>query len=99
MRPTTVQIIVLVLIILLLFGARRLPELARSVGQSLKIFKSEVKDLNDDNDKPRAVEGRRDDTTTQAPTADGATPAVSEYPARNRSGEQRAADGDRGPTA
>jgi sec-independent protein translocase protein TatA len=35
-------LIVLVLIILL-FGAPKLPALARSLGQSLKIFKSEVK--------------------------------------------------------
>ena len=44
------HIIVLVVVILLLFGARRLPDLARSVGQSLKIFKKEVKELNDDGD-------------------------------------------------
>lgn len=49
------HIIVLVVVILLLFGASRLPDLARSVGQSLKIFKNEVKDLTDD--------GKRDDTT------------------------------------
>ena len=101
LRP--VEILLIVLVVLLLFGAKRLPDLARSVGRSLKIFKSEVKDLNDDkprdDDRPRAVEARRDDTTTHAPTADGATPAVTEYPARNRSGEQHAADGDRGPTA
>lgn len=42
------HIIVLVVVILLLFGARRLPDLAKSVGQSLKIFKNEVKDLRDD---------------------------------------------------
>ncbi|WP_251150992.1 Sec-independent protein translocase subunit TatA [Cellulosimicrobium sp. Marseille-Q4280] len=42
------HIIVLVVVILLLFGARRLPDLARSVGQSLKIFKKEVKELNED---------------------------------------------------
>lgn len=43
-------IIVLILLIVLLFGSRRLPELARSVGQSLKIFKKEVKELKDDDD-------------------------------------------------
>ncbi|MBC7289792.1 MAG: twin-arginine translocase TatA/TatE family subunit, partial [Actinotalea sp.] len=42
MRPGVWQLVIVVLIILLLFGARRLPDLARSVGQSLKIFKSEV---------------------------------------------------------
>jgi sec-independent protein translocase protein TatA len=36
---------ILVLIALLLFGAPRLPGIARSVGQSMRIFKSEVKEL------------------------------------------------------
>jgi sec-independent protein translocase protein TatA len=45
------HIIVLVVVILLLFGARRLPDLARSVGQSLKIFKKEVKELTEDDPK------------------------------------------------
>lgn len=46
--PSLLQILILVLIIVLLFGAKRLPELARSVGQSLKIFKKEVTELRDD---------------------------------------------------
>ena len=49
LRP--VEILLIVLVVLLLFGARRLPDLARSVGRSLKIFKSEVKDLRED-DRP-----------------------------------------------
>ena len=51
LRP--IEILLIVLVILLLFGARRLPDLARSVGRSLKIFKTEVKDLRDD-DRPAA---------------------------------------------
>jgi sec-independent protein translocase protein TatA len=39
------HVIVVLIIVLLLFGAKRLPDVAKSVGQSLKIFKSEVKDL------------------------------------------------------
>ncbi|WP_435300044.1 Sec-independent protein translocase subunit TatA [Timonella sp. A28] len=42
------HLLVLILVLLLLFGAKKLPDLARSVGQSLKIFKKELKDLNDD---------------------------------------------------
>lgn len=44
-------LIVLLLIIVLVFGAKRLPDAARSVGRSMRIFKSEVKEMKDD-DKP-----------------------------------------------
>lgn len=48
-------ILVLILLIVLLFGSHRLPDLARSVGQSLKIFKKEVKDLREDDPAPTAT--------------------------------------------
>jgi sec-independent protein translocase protein TatA len=35
--------LVILVVVLLLFGAPKLPGLARSLGQSLKIFKSEIK--------------------------------------------------------
>lgn len=35
--------VILLVVVLLLFGAPRIPALARSLGQSMKIFKSEVK--------------------------------------------------------
>ena len=38
---------VLLGVVLLLFGGRKLPELARGSGRALRIFKSEVKELND----------------------------------------------------
>jgi sec-independent protein translocase protein TatA len=34
--------IILLLLVIVLFGARRLPEAAKSVGKSIKIFKSEL---------------------------------------------------------
>ena len=36
--------------ILLLFGAKKLPELARGTGHALRIFKAETKGLDDDDD-------------------------------------------------
>jgi sec-independent protein translocase protein TatA len=48
MRLQFWHLIVLLLVVLLLFGANRLPDLARSVGKSMKIFKSELKDLRDE---------------------------------------------------
>jgi len=45
------HLIILVLVVVLLFGAKRLPDAARSIGKSMKIFKAETKDLRDE-DKP-----------------------------------------------
>ena len=44
------HMLIILAIVLLLFGAPKLPGLARSVGQSMRIFKSEVKTLKDDDD-------------------------------------------------
>ena len=44
------ELVLIVLVILLLFGAKKLPELARGSGRALRIFKSETKGLVDDND-------------------------------------------------
>lgn len=53
-----VHMIVLLIIILLLFGAPKLPGMARSLGQSMRIFKSEVDGMKSDSKK------REEATTT-----------------------------------
>lgn len=45
------HLIVILVIVLLLFGAPRLPALAKSIGQSMKIFKSEIKSDKAEADK------------------------------------------------
>lgn len=70
------HVIVVLVVVLLLFGANRLPGLAKSIGQSLKIFKNEIKDLSDD--------GRRDDATT--PTGTTATGATAPDPLTGQGG-------------
>ncbi|MDU7103166.1 MAG: Sec-independent protein translocase subunit TatA, partial [Corynebacterium sp.] len=40
------EIGLIVLAIVLLFGAKKLPELARSIGRSARIFKSEVNEMH-----------------------------------------------------
>ncbi|MET0896825.1 MAG: Sec-independent protein translocase subunit TatA [Mycobacterium sp.] len=39
---------ILAVVIILLFGAKRLPDAARSLGKSMRIFKSEVKEMQND---------------------------------------------------
>ena len=71
------HVIVLLVVVLLLFGAKRLPELAKSVGESLKIFKSEMKDLTED-DKPSTPSTPVNPTVATPPVAapDTAPPAT-----------------------
>lgn len=42
------EILIILVIVLLLFGANKLPDLARSMGRSARIFKSEVKEMKND---------------------------------------------------
>jgi sec-independent protein translocase protein TatA len=44
------EIILILLVVVLLFGAKKLPELARGSGRALRIFKAETKGLLDDDD-------------------------------------------------
>ncbi len=45
-RP--VHILILILVVLILFGWKKLPDVARSLGRSMRIFKSEVEEMKND---------------------------------------------------
>lgn len=47
--------VVILVVVLLLFGAPKLPGLAKSLGQSMRIFRGEVKQMKDENGKPTAA--------------------------------------------
>ena len=63
--------LIIVALILLLFGAKRLPDAARGLGRSMRIFKAETKGLIDD--------GAATSADAAAPAA--AAPAVPPAPA------------------
>ena len=42
------HILLLLIVVTVLFGAKRLPDSARSLGRSMRIFKSEMKELKND---------------------------------------------------
>ena len=74
------HLLILVLVVLVLFGGKRLPDAARGLGRSLRIFKSEVKQMQDDNPRPatrpteslegRVVEDQRATTPGETPRRD-----------------------------
>ena len=42
------HILLLLIVVIILFGAKRLPDSARSLGRSLRIFKGEMKEMKND---------------------------------------------------
>jgi sec-independent protein translocase protein TatA len=48
------HIIILLIVIVILFGSRKLPDSARALGQAMRIFKAETKGLHQDGDDPAA---------------------------------------------
>ena len=50
------ELIIIAVVIMVLFGAKRLPDAARSLGRSARILKAETKGLHED-DAPKAVGG------------------------------------------
>jgi sec-independent protein translocase protein TatA len=91
------ELAIIVLVILLLFGGRKLPEVARGTGRALRIFKAETKGLMDDDDDvddddrasgSSGSTGSRRSSTTQAPQQ--ITPGQA-YPTGDPSAPQPAA--------
>jgi sec-independent protein translocase protein TatA len=70
-RPGTWAIIAIAALVL--FGYKRLPEVTRSVGKSLRIFKTEMKGMNSDDEARETADGTK---TTPAPTPSPVTPPV-----------------------
>ena len=54
---------IVILVLVLLFGWKRLPDMARSVGRSMRIFKSEVDEMKAEHEQSKAsratVEGEK----------------------------------------
>lgn len=62
------EIILILLVILLLFGFKKLPDAARSVGKSARVFKAEVNEMKEEDRQREEAKKARDNGT---PTADG----------------------------
>jgi sec-independent protein translocase protein TatA len=54
---------ILAVVIIVLFGAKKLPDAARSLGKSLRIFKSEIREMQTENKAEASIE-----TNTAPPT-------------------------------
>lgn len=73
--------LIVIAVFVLLFGAKKLPDAARSLGKSMRIFKSEIKEMQSDSKSasapspngddratpPKPISSERVDTTAPAP--------------------------------
>ncbi|MFD7613173.1 Sec-independent protein translocase subunit TatA [Streptomyces sp. NPDC059828] len=79
------EILLIVVVILLLFGAKKLPDMARSLGKSARILKSEAKAMKQDGDQtppkttteqtapqdaPRTIQAAPGDVTSSRPVSE-----------------------------
>jgi sec-independent protein translocase protein TatA len=59
------EIIIVLVIVLLLFGARRLPEVGRSLGQGMREFKDSVTGKDRDEEPERLEPGTKADASAE----------------------------------
>jgi sec-independent protein translocase protein TatA len=60
---------VFAVIVILLFGAKKLPDAARSLGKSMRIFKSEIREMQSENKAEVSALETNAVTHTATPTA------------------------------
>ena len=67
------HLLILLVVILLLFGAAKLPALAKSMGQSARVFKGEMKAMKDDD---KTTESSTATNAADTGSSDATTPAT-----------------------
>ena len=89
-------IIVLIVAAILFFGWKQLPDMARSAGKSLRIFKTEMKGLTEDD---KAREAHQAEQAGSQPPAPPAVPPAATQPTQPTSGVQPPAPDNQTPRA
>jgi sec-independent protein translocase protein TatA len=91
LRP--VHILILILVVVILFGWKKLPDAARSLGRSMRIFKSEVEEMKKDgNPTSSAASSDTVQGETVHPTADSTADPIADptrAPAADPSGREK----------
>ncbi|MCT7625977.1 twin-arginine translocase TatA/TatE family subunit [Aliarcobacter butzleri] len=66
--PSGMQLLVIVLIILILFGGKKIPELAKGLGSGIKNFKKAVKEDEEETTEIKKVEADEKKSETSSKT-------------------------------
>jgi len=86
------EIVLILAVVLILFGAKKLPELAKGLGHGIKEFKKATSDVTNElqraadvneYEQPRQVQYRPPEKTIEAGSAPAATPTAQPHPAES----------------
>ena len=58
--PGATELIFILLLVLLLFGAKRIPEIAQGLGKGIREFKKSVRDIQDEIEAPPKENNKQD---------------------------------------
>ncbi|RXJ95427.1 twin-arginine translocase TatA/TatE family subunit [Arcobacter sp. AHV-9/2010] len=67
--PSGMQLLVIVLIILILFGGKKIPELAKGLGSGIKNFKKAIKDEDEESATASKIEDSEKKADNKVETA------------------------------
>lgn len=87
------ELLLIMLVVLILFGAKKIPEFARGLGQGIREFRRASREIQEE------IERAAQQESVSSPPHYGATPTGSEHQPQGASfhaGEQRSASGDNG---
>jgi len=67
--PSGTELLIIFGIIVLLFGAKKIPDLAKGLGKGIKNFKAEMKEVDEEvaQEAPKKVEASEEVASTEAP--------------------------------
>ena len=69
--PSGTELLIIFGIIVLMFGAKKIPDLAKGIGKGIKNFKAEMKDTDEAtevaSEEPKKVESTEEVASTEAP--------------------------------
>lgn len=64
------EIIIIAVVVLILFGSKKLPDASRALGRSMRIFKSETKGLQDEDEDDKSRSRRETSSERHAESAE-----------------------------
>jgi sec-independent protein translocase protein TatA len=60
MKPAPWQLVFLLLVVVIIWGAPKLPTFAKSLGQSMRIFRKEMKQLGDEREEDKKASSEKE---------------------------------------